>query len=97
MVDSCCKDTKESALPFIELRLPESLTERLLERAPSTALRDAWMLGQALLGQPCRILLVERAEDQGWTAFRSRKTAMYKEGREWWEQHCARRSSTRVC
>lgn len=79
-----------SAIPLIEINLRPSDLQRILKKAPSPAVRSAWLSGGVLPDQQRRLQLREsRAWGSGryeWGMPTTSMQDLYDEGREWWEE-----------
>lgn len=89
-------EPQDSALPLIEAEMGDWARQRIFEGAPSAAVREAWSKGHALPDQSRRVLITKPAKYTGWSGSSDALTVMYAEAREWWEEHCVRKSSARL-
>lgn len=76
--------------PFIAIRMIKSDLELVLSRAPSPAVREAWMTGRALPNQQRRLQLSESRERWLMKGDTNVQDA-YLGGREWWFTRCVGR------
>lgn len=91
---SCSTDSSNSSaslhperVPLIDLRLHRSDFDALLARAPSAAVREAWLTGDVVKGQDRPLLLTKSniaASGKWWEGTHTAYGEMHAEGREWW-------------